>query len=94
MQYLVLKFITNHSPYSIGEVAGFPEKRAERLIELGVAVLHDPKNTAEADGLRALRGAPKTRHIPGPDKTKKTDGPKCGLCRKPGHTRANCPEKK
>lgn len=117
MKRITVQFTETYPPYAIGEKATFFEREANRLIDRGFAMYAggDEKRETQADRLKALRGAPETRHIPGPAETRDL-GPdatkthvegnrpsqvegagntrKCGLCGKPGHTRANCPTKK
>jgi len=95
MKFVSVKFIENHPPYVKGELAGFPEKRADALINGGVAVPVDARNPRAAAGIKALRTAPETRHIPGPENTKSGGAGstrRCGNCGKPGHTKTACPE--
>ena len=94
MRSVQIKFIEPKTPYMKGEVAVFPESQAEILVSKGYAIYADTGRDRDAAALKHLASAPQTRHIPGPQQTKAQDGPKCGICRKPGHNRANCPESK
>jgi hypothetical protein len=40
----IVQFITNHRSYVSGDVAGFPEDKANTLIEAGAARAYDPGN--------------------------------------------------
>jgi len=72
MKKITVKFIEIYPPYNKGEVATFFEREATRLIDRGFAVYEggDVKRENQADRLKALRGAPETRHIPGPAETR------------------------
>lgn len=109
MNRITIKFIHDHSPYIKGDVATFFEKEANRLIDRGLAMIYgsETRRAKDAAALKNVPGAPETRHIPGPDNTRipggkgpskveggASGGRKCGECGKPGHTKANCPEKK
>jgi len=37
-----VRFIRSHSPYNAGELAGFPDAQARRLMDLGAAELVAP----------------------------------------------------
>ena len=72
MNKITVKFIEQYPPYNKGEVATFFEREANRLIDRGFAVYEggDEKRESQADRLKALRVAPMTRHIPGPENTR------------------------
>jgi hypothetical protein len=54
---VAVRFKTKHSPYNAGEVAGFEEDEARRLIKVGVAELYvvEPETPATTDADPAVR---------------------------------------
>lgn len=93
MQNTPIKFIVHMDPYMKGEVAGFPEGRAQELIARGYAVAVVSHRAEEAARLKHLATAPETRHIPGPEQTKAAPQRRCSLCGNTGHSKNNCPKK-
>lgn len=37
-----VRFVKSHSPYNTGEIAGFPDEQARRLMQIGAAELVAP----------------------------------------------------
>lgn len=57
-----VKFDRNYAAYNRGEIAGFPDKKADELVERGVASFIDP--------------APKAKEKPKAEEPKSTEPPK------------------
>lgn len=68
---MLVRFIRDATPYQGGEVAGFRDEEARRLISMGVAAEHSPIETQEIKP-KPRRGRPpktsyETKHASGDD---------------------------
>jgi len=74
---MAVKFIKGMSPYQAGEIAGFPESEARRLIQSGVAEEYTAK-TKEAES-KTVKAPPADKMVntaPNKAKTKPKAKPK------------------
>lgn len=91
MKKITVQFIENYPPYQKGDTATFFEREATRLTDRGFAVYvgGDDKRESQADRLRALRGAPAAKEIPGPAETRHIPGPAETRDQKPDATKSH-----
>lgn len=59
---VLVQFLRPHSPYNAGEVAGFPDEQAHRLVAHGVAQAVVPAVVAAPPMDKALHAPPLAKH--------------------------------
>lgn len=63
MALIAVKFLHSHGGYTAGEIAGFPEAVAMRLVKSKVAALHVPKSESDKPKSAQATTAPQRTKI-------------------------------
>lgn len=69
---MAVKFVKGMSPYQAGEIAGFPEEEARRLIQAGVAEEYAVKKSPEKPQVdKMVNAAPNKSSVKLPVRTRR-----------------------
>lgn len=70
---MTVRFSKGHAPYKVGDIAGFPEGEAKKLIEAGVCEAYgtkkaaqpkqEPKEETEEPGTKQVDQAPHNKQV-------------------------------